>query len=581
MSPARLLEHFDRLIDTPDAVPRLRRFILDLAVRGKLVEQDPEDEPAGYLLKRISAEKQRLMKSGEIRKEKPPPPIGNDEIHFDVPPTWSWSRLGDVAAYLQRGKSPKYSAGAGPLVVSQRCVQWDGLHLEWAKMITAESLADYEPIRFLRDGDLLWNSTGTGTIGRVIRLDKPDNRLVCDSHVTVVRCLGVDERFIRNWLKSDYVYGTIEGRAAGATNQVELTASIALKQVTPIPPLAEQQRIVMKVGELMALCDELEAAQTKREKRRDRLVAATLHGLNNGDATPTSGTPSTFEESARFYFNHLPRLTTRPEHIHQLRQTILNLAVRGKLVPQDPKDEPSSKLLIRLSWGKKEIIEELGLRQQPELVEERDQVVPFHAPAAWVWSVMDECFIVTGGIQKTPLRTPRNNAFPYVGVSNVLRGRLDLSEVKQFELKEGELDKLRLEPDDLLVVEGNGSASEVGRCARWTGEILDCVHQNHIIRCRAGDPAIARFTEIYLNSETGIEIMQALAVTSAGLYNLSVGKIRRIQIPIPPLAEQQRIVAKVDELMLLCEQLETQIVVTEATRSNCLETSIHVALSAI
>jgi len=195
-----------------------------------------------------------------------------------------------------------------------------------------------------------------------------------------------------------------------------------------------------------------------------------------------------------------------------------------------------------------------------------------------VWSLVDDCFVVTGGIQKTPRRTPRDNAFPYVGVANVYRGRLDLSEVKQFELNEGELEKLRLEENDLLIVEGNGSASEIGRCARWTGELSNCVHQNHIIRCRPGNPAISRFTELYLNSGIAVEAMRELAVTSAGLYNLSVGKIRKIRFPLPPLTEQHRIVAKVDELMALCDDLEVRLTATATTRRQLLEASLHEAL---
>src|SRR5690606_2855606 len=122
-------------------------------------------------------------------------------------------------SYIQRGKSPKYAATLGSPVISQKCVQWSGLDLSAAKLITLDSLAKYEPIRLLREGDLLWNSTGTGTIGRLIRLTDPPDQLVCDSHVTVVRCLEVDPEYVRTWLRTDNVYGVIEGRAAGSTNQ--------------------------------------------------------------------------------------------------------------------------------------------------------------------------------------------------------------------------------------------------------------------------------------------------------------------------------------------------------------------------
>ena len=277
MSVDRLFVLYDRVAEAPNAVGRLRRFVLDLAVRGKLVEQGPADKPATELLKRIAAKKAQLVKAGEIRKPKPVAPAA--EFPFEVPSTWQWTQLGLIASYIQRGKSPKYAVDKGSPVVSQKCIQWRGLDLSVAKQITLDSLEKYERIRLLREGDLLWNSTGTGTIGRVIRLVRPAAKLVCDSHVTVVRCLEVDSEYIRTWLRTDHVYGVIEKRATGATNQVELTARMANKQLVPLPPLAEQHRIVAKVDELMVLCDQLEEARTAREDTRDRLTKASLTRL--------------------------------------------------------------------------------------------------------------------------------------------------------------------------------------------------------------------------------------------------------------------------------------------------------------
>jgi type I restriction enzyme, S subunit len=375
MSAERSLAHYERISDTPDAIARLRRFVLDLAVRGKLVPQDPNDEPATELLRQIAAERARLAKAGEIKKEKAFPPVDTD-ADFDIPPTWRWTRLGVVTSYIQRGKSPQYCVSDGSPVVSQKCVQWSGLDLTIAKQVTLESLAEYEELRFLRDGDLLWNSTGTGAIGRVIRLVEPYERLVCDNHVTVVRCLKVAPEYIRIWLRSDFVYGLIEDRATGATNQVELTTDMATNQIVPLPPLAEQRRIVAKVDELMALCDRLEAARTEREARRDRLAAASPARLNAPD-------PETFYDDARFVLDALPALTSRPDQIKQIRQTILNLAVRGKLVPQDPNDEPASELLKRIAAEKTRLTRAGEIRgDQPLPTIDRD-VFPLSAPSGW------------------------------------------------------------------------------------------------------------------------------------------------------------------------------------------------------
>ena len=575
MKPDRLLQHFEQVAEAPDAVPRLRRFILDLAVRGKLVEQDPSDEPAAELLKRIEAEKARLIKAGEMRPEKPSPPKSEDDVPFQVPRNWQWSRLAGVGFVNPRNDAEDgLKASFVPMTLisadygvanGHEIRPWGEIKSGYTHFAEGDvALAKITPC--FENGKSMVLRGLTGGIG------------AGTTELHVLRPALIDPDYVLIFLKCPHFIETGIPRMTGTAGQKRVPAEYFSFSPFPLPPLAEQHRIVAQVDELMALCDELEAAQAKRERRRDRLVVATLHGLNNGDESVEPGTRPTFENSARFYFNHLPRLTARPEHIHQLRQTILALAVRGKLVEQDPEDAPASILLADIVKGRERAIEVLGLRRQTALPEVRYVAPPFGAPNSWVWSLVDDCFVVTGGIQKTPRRTPRDNAFPYVGVANVYRGRLDLSEVKQFELNEGELEKLRLEENDLLIVEGNGSASEIGRCARWTGELSNCVHQNHIIRCRPGNPAISRFTELYLNSGIAVEAMRELAVTSAGLYNLSVGKIRKIRFPLPPLTEQHRIVAKVDELMALCDDLEVRLTATATTRRQLLEASLHEAL---
>ena len=581
MTPDRLLQHFARISEAPDAIPRLRRFILDLAVRGKLVPQNSDDEPAAELLERIEAAKERLAKNGEMPKAKPLSPIKEDELLFDIPQNWTWTRLCKVTRYIQRGKSPKYASSDGPPVISQKCIQWDGLHLEWAKAITSASIDSYEPIRFLRDGDLLWNSTGTGTIGRVIRVDNPRDQLVCDSHVTVVRCLLVNERFVQNWLRSFFVYGTIETRAAGATNQVELTAAIANNQTIPIPPLAEQHRIVAKVDELMALCDELEAAQAKREKRRDRLVAATLHGLNNGDTAAESGSWMSFTESARFYFNHLPRLTTRPEHIKQLRQTILNLAVRGKLVPQDPNDDPASTLIERIHKHRYGLIEEKKLRStKPNSLSivRRDEL---QIPENWAWGKFEEIVFVTklAGFEFTNyFELEKTGEVPVVRAQNVRPWKMDKSNLLFINSKTSEvLNRSALAKHCLLVTfigAGIGDVALFEENERW--HLAPNVAKVELHEGCENELCL-NFLLMFLNSPFGrLEIFKHVKATAQP--SISMATIRDIDIPIPPNAEQHRIVAKVAELMALCDALEANLTSTASTQRRFLEAILGGAL---
>ncbi|NGZ11805.1 MAG: restriction endonuclease subunit S [Nitrospira sp. LK70] len=548
MTPQRLLQHFEQISDAPDAIAPLRRFILDLAVRGKLVEQDPRDEPASELLKRIQAEKARLVYAGEIKKGKPLPDIEEDEIPFGIPANWQWVRLNDITSYIQRGKSPEYTTGEGLPVISQKCVQWGGLDLDSAKSITPESIEEYEPIRFLRRDDLLWNSTGTGTIGRVVKVKEPPRKLVCDSHVTVVRCLEVDAEYIRSWLRSDHVYAVIEDQAAGSTNQVELTSQLAMNQVVPLPPLAEQQRIVAKVDELMVLCDRLETAQTERERRRDRLVASSLNRLNNGEDVDA------FRDHARFYFNHLPRLTTKPGHIQQLRQTILNLAVRGKLVPQDPNDEAASELLRRMGA-------------------EKSQNEPFLIPISWAWVSVDQVgdsrlgkMLDKGKNKGTPRRYLRN--------VNVRWFDFDLSDVFEMPFEDDELEEFALHRDDVLICEGG----EPGRTAVWDEREQEIYFQKAIHRVRFSEGVTPHF---FVNAvrESADSGRLSTYFTGVGIKHFTGKGLASYTFPLPSLAEQQRIVAKVDELMALCDKLDAQLTTTHTDRRRLLEAVLHEALA--
>jgi type I restriction enzyme S subunit len=566
MNAERLLAHYQRIADAPDAIARLRRFILDLAVHGKLVRQDASDESASELLKRIAKEKARLVKAGEIRSDKPPPP-GDSDADFDVPQNWQWTRLGVVTSYIQRGKSPKYAASNGSLVVSQKCVQWTGLDLTVAKQITLESLVDYEPVRLLREGDLLWNSTGTGTIGRVIRLVQPPETLVCDSHVTVVRCLKVDPEYVRAWLRSDHVYGQIEDRATGSTNQVELTSQMAINQILPLPPLAEQQRIVAKVDELMALCDRLDAARGSREAVRDRLAAASLSRLAAPD-------PETFEADARFALDALPALTTRPDQIKQLRQTIVNLAVRGKLVPQEAKDEPASELLKRIAVERLKRVK--GSRQSASIPEID---IPFQL-AGWASATMSELAIFENGDRSSNYPSGGDilgSGIPFFGTKNLSDYKLGFSNLDFISTEKfASLRSGKLQDRDLLITL-RGSVGKFG-IFRATEEYRTGFINAQLLIVRSLVPDFVDFFLTFMKSEAFSAQLDSRSSGSA-TPQLSAGQLAQVVIPIPPHAEQHRIVAKVDALTALCDRLEASLTATAATRRRLLDALLAEALA--
>lgn len=274
----RILQQIDRIL--PDIVKlekdesklealqkafpqQLKNAILQAAIQGKLTEQLPEDGDARDLLKQIQQDKASLVKAGKLKKEPPLPPITEDDIPFDIPDNWVWVRLGELSSYIQRGKSPKYSSIRKYPVIAQKCNQWDGLKIEKAQFIDPSTLSNYDQVRFLLENDLLWNSTGLGTLGRMVIYRKelnPFELAVADSHVTVIRLLDpyVVPEFVFYFIIGPYIQSIVEDISTGTTKQKELGTSTIKSITIPFPPLPEQERMVERLEELLPLCEKLE-----------------------------------------------------------------------------------------------------------------------------------------------------------------------------------------------------------------------------------------------------------------------------------------------------------------------------------
>ena len=256
--------------------PSIKKSILQEAIQGKLVPQDPSDEPASVLLEKIRAEKAKLVKEGKLKKKdvidstifkgddnKYFEKKGNDtvcideEIPFEIPNTWVWVRLEDICEYIQRGKSPKYSPIKKYPVIAQKCNQWSGFSIDKAQFIVPETISSYGEERKLQDRDLLWNSTGLGTLGRMaIYYSKlnPYELAVADSHVTVIRTFKqyVCPEYLFAYFSSYTVQSVIEDKSDGSTKQKELATNTVKAYWVPLPPYEEQKRIVNRIDEVLA-----------------------------------------------------------------------------------------------------------------------------------------------------------------------------------------------------------------------------------------------------------------------------------------------------------------------------------------
>jgi len=529
MTPELLLEHFDRISDAPEAVPRLRQFILELAVRGKLVPQNPEDEPASELLKRIAAIKERLKESSRTGQ----PPVA--EGSFPIPNNWLWiSATYPTLPMSDRGHKIKtkevLKSGKIP-VVDQGKEFVRGYSNEVDKAIRAKN-----PIIVFGDHT------------REVKLIDFDFIVGADG-VKLLQPLELAARyyyFALKWLP-------VESRGYGRHFKLLRSSCI------PLPPVVEQHRIVARVDELMALCDQLEAAKKERESRRDRLVAASLQRLGQPEKAGGGEDVETFREHARFHLRHLHRLATRPEHVQQLRQTILDLAVRGRLVPQDPDDEPASELL-----GRQRLCGDL-------------ESEPWRLPEGWAWSSYGRiCKVIGGGTPSKARADFWEGSVPWVRPKDM---KVDVIEDSSKHISEiaVESSSVRWIPAGalLFVVRGMILAHSLPTA---TTTVPVTINQD----MKAAVPFRNDLLEMLLVISKGIKeiVLDLVSRSTHGTCKLPTRELFDLPIPLPPLAEQKRIVAKVDELMTVCDQLEKQLTAAHTGNQRLLEAILHESLAA-
>jgi len=587
MNPAQLLAHFDRISEAPDAVARLRRFVLDLAVRGKLVAQDPEDEPASELLRRIRAEKDRLTPSRQDAKKDKDDSLGAlaawREAPFAIPGNWEWEQLGAIATKTGSGSTPRggqsvYQSTGIAFLRSQN-VYNDGLRLNDVAYIDHVTHAKMSGTA-IEPGDLLLNITG-GSIGRCCRLADIAIEANISQHVAIIRLAVAEMRdYVHKVVLSPFFQSYVIDEQTGA-GRGGLPKNRMDQIPVPVPPLAEQHRIVAKVDELMGLCDQLEAAKNERELVRDRLVAASLDGITprRQDAKETEGSLGALASWREpLFLHHLPRLTTRPEHIKQLRQTLLNLAVRGRLVQQDPNDELAAELLKRIRGER----DGLTPRRQDAKKGENKPLgalapwreAPFAIPENWVWATVGE--IAEYRLGKM-LDKAKNKGTPrrYLRNVNVRWFDFDLSDVFEMRFEDSELEEFALRKGDVLICEGG----EPGRAAVWDEREEGIYFQKAIHRVRFANGVNPHYFANVLRDAADTSRL-ATYFTGVGIKHFTGKGLASFLVPLPPLAEQHRIVAKVDELMALCDQLEAQLTATQIDSRRLLEAVLRDALDA-
>jgi type I restriction enzyme, S subunit len=564
MNAERLLAHYERIADAPDAITRLRRFILDLAVRGKLVLQDPNDEPASELLRQIGEQKrERQRRTGDARIRMEPNPKAED-LPMVLPEGWAVQSFENLFLFIDyRGNTPPKTDEGIPLITAKN-IRMGYLNREPREYIAEKTFKTWMTRGFPEIGDLFFTTEAPLANVCLNEMDEPfalAQRAICFQPYG-----NIDTKFLMFALMSDLIQSLIDAHATGMTAKGIKAAKLKPLPL-PIPPLAEQHRIVAKVDELMVLCDRLETSRAAREATRDRLTAASLSRLNAPD-------PDTFHDDARFVLDAIQAFTTQSDQIKHLRQTVLNLAVRGKLVPQNSNEEPASALLEAIAGPGRP----RQLNNGAFLGNFGDTPLPFLVPIGWEWTrvrdILEPQRDISYGVIKLGTE-PKDGGIPTLRCSDVKPGFIDFSGIRRVaEEIENEYVRTRLHGGEVLInIRGTlGGVAKVPVNLRGYNIAREVAMVPIATRLSADFIVCTMLSPFFWNRIE--ENLRGIAYKG-----LNLGSLRDFPIPLPPLAEQHRIVAKVDALMALCNQLEASLGTAANTRRRLLDALLAEALA--
>ncbi len=529
------LQQFGHLANSDGGIKKLRQLVLQLAVRGKLVAQDAGDEPAAVLLKRIEVEKKRLVREGKCKKSEYLEHVLPHKENFYAVSNWAYKAIESVwytltplhkiksSDFLKEGDYPIVDQGQSH-IAGYTNVAAAVIKIPHAIVVFGDHT---KAIKYI-DFDFCPGADGTKIIVPIV----------------------IDPRFFYTYLCSL----NLDDRGYGRHFKI-------LKQQTiPIPPLAEQKRIVTKVDELMAVCDALEAAQNKQRTLKQQAVAATLHHLTS-PATPADGGTALTILTRQFpqWFDDRSTLKT-------LRAHILDLAFQGKLALQNFNEKPPIDEIKAISSLKKISADYYAV----------DTDLTTHKlPSNWV------CVKFTDVITLLNYGTSKKCEYdsgdiPVYRIPNIKNGCIDQRDLKYASFEVSEIKNLALIENDILIIRSNGSLELVGQPAVIKRQDIHALYAGYLIRIRVPQKILnADFLVKQLTTSALRARIESYARSTSGVNNINSRQIASLDIMIPPLAEQHRIVAKVDELMTLCDKLETQLTTTQTLNTALMDALLH------
>ncbi|MDM3222628.1 restriction endonuclease subunit S [Citrobacter sp. Cf088] len=544
-------------------IKKLRELILELAVRGKLVPQDPNDEPASELLKRIAAEKAELVKQGKIKKQKSLPEISEEEKPFELPSGWEWVRLAE-ACYLEMGQSPSsshYNQSKVGLPFFQGKADFGDVFPTARYWCTL-------PTKLSEKNDILLSVRAP-----VGPTNLSPYQCCIGRGLAAIRCLN---EFSHYYLL--FVFRALQSRleqlATGTTFSAVSKSDIE-PFLIPVPSSNEQLRIVVKVNDLMSLCDQLEQQSLTSLDTHSQLVETLLATL-----TASQNAEELAENWARIS-QHFDTLFTTEASIDALKQTILQLAVMGKLVPQDPNDEPASELLKRIEQEKAQLVKEGKIKKQKPLPKVSDEEKPFELPVGWVWCQFDhiaknEANALKAGPFGSALKKSMYvpTGYKIYGQEQVISGDENLGDYYVDREKYESLISCKVQPGDMLI----SLVGTIGKVLVLSNKCQEGIINPRLVKISLFKDVCRNYIQAVLASKL---IQDELFHESHGstMHVLNLGLLKKLIFPLPPMSEQFRIIDKINALDLLCEHLKSRLQSAQQTKLHLADALTDDALS--
>ncbi|EMC8778978.1 restriction endonuclease subunit S [Providencia rettgeri] len=554
-------------------IKKLRELILELAVRGKLVPQDPNDEPASELLKRIAAEKAELVKQGKIKKQKPLPEISEDEKPFELPEGWEWVRLGNITIFTNgfAFKSNDFkNNGVGIVKIGD--IDSSGFICTENMSYVDESVVKNLPSELQVEPGCLVIAMSGATTGK-LGFNTTNKIYFLNQRVGKISPILINKYYLYYYLSTKVSENLSISLGSAIPN---LSTAQISNILIYLPPKAEQERLVYKVNELMSLCDQLEQQSLTSLDAHQQLVETLLATL-----TDSQNAGELAENWARIS-QHFDTLFTTEASIDALKQTILQLAVMGKLVLQDPNDEPASELLKRIEQEKVQLVKECKIKKQKPLPPISDEEKPFELPLGWEW-----CRLGDLAHNSEAGWSPQCEASPRVDDN---WGVLKISSVTWSEFNPNENKALpkHLEPKieyevkarDFLISRANTADLVARSVVVPDSPPKHLMLSDKIIRFQFSKLVDANYINLVNNSKYSRTYYSEVAGgTSSSMKNVSRIQVSSLLVALPSYSEQLNIVEKVRDLTLLCEHLKSRLQSAQQTQLHLADALTEAALN--